>query len=156
MITGANIEQQVYDYVDNSDNCELVTRNGIIIESLDDNSLQAEYRFIDTEDTRLSVVLYAEKKKFVETLNIRRMGDIDALTPGDLIEVYDKGLAEMACFITLHYSYCLVFQKTGNDIVATNESDCQHMVPVSQKLETHDQFIAYTEQYYKLLEASEN
>lgn len=156
MIKGTNIEQQLFDHVDNGDNSQLITRSGIVIEAVDDQSLQAEFKFIETEDCRLSVVLYAEKKKFVETLNIKTIDDIDTLTSGHLMEAYNEGVAEMACLVTLNYSYGLVFQKLGNEIVATNDSGCKHIIQPFQKLETHGQIMTYTKRYYKLLEASEN
>ena len=43
MTSRVNIEQQVYDYVNWSDKSELITRNGIIIEAIDECSLMAEY-----------------------------------------------------------------------------------------------------------------
>jgi hypothetical protein len=44
----------------------------------------------------------------------------------------------------------------GNLIIARNESDHKYIIPSFQKPETHNQFIAYTGQYYKLPEAAEN
>ena len=156
MIARTNIEQQLFNYVAERGGSVIVTTNGINLETVDEYSLQAEYTYVDTNDTSLSVALYSEKKIFVEALNIKTIADIDALTPGRLIELYHEGLAEIVCFVTLNYTYSLIFQKSGNVILATNESNRKHTVPTSETLETHDQFIAYTKRYYKLLEANEN
>jgi hypothetical protein len=156
MIAGANIEQQLFDHVANSHNSEIITPNGIIIEAVEDGSLQAEYKFINTENTTLSIILDCKKKVFVDSLNITSIEDIDALTPMSFIEVYEKGLAEIVCFVTLNYSYCLSFKKCGNLIMATNESNVEHIIPDPEKPETHDQYIDYTQRYYQLPEAAEN
>lgn len=156
MIAGANIEQQLFDHVANSHNSEIINPNGIIIEAVEDGSLQAEYKFINTENTTLSIILDCKKKAFVEYLTITSIENIDALTPVNLMEVYEQGLAEMVCFVTLNYAYCLSFKKCGDVIVATNESNVEHIIPDPEKPETHDQYIDYTQRYYQLLETAEN
>jgi hypothetical protein len=156
MIAGANIEQQLFDHVANSHNSEITNPNGIIIEAVGDGSLQAEYKFINTENTTLSIILDCKKKVFVESLNITSIADIDALTPLNFMEVYEQGLAEMVCFVTLNYSYCLSFKKCVDVIVATNESNVEHIISDLEKLKTHDQYIDYTKRYYQLLETAEN
>ena len=72
------------------------------------------------------------------------------------MKLYNEGVAEISCWITLNYSYCLSFQKLGNVVVATNKSNVEHIVPESEKPETQDQFMTYTKRYYKLLEVTEN
>jgi len=156
MISRTNIEQQLFNYVAKHGKSILVTTNGITLETVDEYSLQAEYKYIDTNDTSLSVVLYSERKTFVEALNIKKIADIDTLTPGRLVELYHEGLAEIICLVNLNYTYSLAFKKSGNVIVATNESNIKHAVPASNILETHDQYIDYTKRYYKLLDAYEN
>lgn len=152
----ANFSQQLFDYISYNDHYEIVTRNGMTIEVADDYSLQAMYKPIESEETTLIIFFYSEKKKFVEILNIKKIEDIYALTGDHLLEVYQKGFAEMICFVGLRYSYSLIFQKSGKDIVATNDWQVTHVIAESEKPETLDQYVAYTRRYYQMLENNEN
>lgn len=46
-------------------------------------------------------------------------------------------------------------RKQGDIIVAQNERGFKHNIPV-EKLETPEQYIAYTKEYYTLMECKEN
>jgi hypothetical protein len=150
------IEQLLYDYIDEQDNCEYKTSKGIIINTIDIHWLKAEFTWINTEDTSLSVSFYRPMTEFVNTIEIRNIRDIDDLTPARLMELYYEGLAEIVCFITLEYLYCMSFKKQGNIIVAENDRGIKRTIPTFEKTETPDQYISYAKGYYKLIECNEN
>jgi hypothetical protein len=150
------VDQQLFEYIDDQEHYELITRNGIIISAPDEYFLKAEFAWTDSEDAFLSVSFYSEKKGFVKALGIRNVGDINALTPGRLMELYFEGLAEMVCFVSLEYTYGMSFQKIGNIIVVENERGVKHIIPPFEKLETPAQYIAYAKRYYMLMECNEN
>jgi hypothetical protein len=150
------IEQQLYDYIDNQKGCEQITRSGIIISTPDIYYLSAEFIWVNAEDASVSVQFDSEMKAFVKTLGIKNVRDIDALAPGKLMELYYEGLAEIVCFVSLHYTYGMTFKKQGNIVVAENERGVKHNIPVFEKLETPDQLIGYAKRYYKLMECNEN
>jgi hypothetical protein len=150
------IERRLYNYIDAQKDCEQMTRKGILISAPDIDWLQAEYTWVNTEDTCLSVSFFCPMRDFVKILGIRNIRDIDALSPGRLMELYYEGLGQIDCFISLEYTYCMSFKKQGNMIVAENERGFKHNVPVFEKLDTLDQYIAYANEYYKLMECNEN
>lgn len=149
------VEQQLYDYIDDQQGCEQITRNGMTISAPDIDWLRAEFTWVNREDANLSVSYYSEMTAFVKTLGIRNVRDINTLAPGRLMELYYEGLAEIVCFVSLQYTYCMSFQKQGDVVVAENERGFKHNIPF-EKLETPDQFIAYTKRYYHLMECNEN
>jgi hypothetical protein len=150
------VAQRLYDCIEDQDHSELITRNGITISIPDEDWLQAEFTFINTEDTWLSVIFNCELSAFVTHLGIISEHDIYLLTSGNLIELYYEGLAEMVCFIAIEYTYCMSFKKQGACTVAENERGIKHPISPYKKVATPDQFIAYALQYYKLMECSEN
>lgn len=150
------IERLLYDYIDEQQDFEYITSKGIVINTIDIYWLKAEYKWVNTEDTILAVYFYCPITEFVKTLEIRSISDIDDLTPARLMELYYEGLAETVCFITLEYTYCMSFKKLGDSIVAENERGFKHTIPAFEKIETPDQYISYTKEYYKLMECNEN
>lgn len=150
------IEQQLYDYIDAQQDCEHITSKGIVVSAPDIDWLNAEYTWINTEDTSLGVHFHSPMKDFVKTFGIRNICDINALAPGRILELYYEGLADTICYITLEYTHCMCFKKLGNIIVAENESGFKHKIPAFKKVETPDQYISYTKEYYKLMECNEN
>lgn len=150
------IEQQLYDYIDAQQDYEYMTGKGIVFSAPDIDWLKAEFTWIDTEDTSLSVTICCPTIDFVKTLGIRNINDIDGLVAGRILELYYDGLAEMVCFITLEYTYGMSFKKLGHTIVAENDSGYKHTIPAFEKIETPDQYILYTKEYNKLMECNEN
>lgn len=150
------IEQQLYNYIDTQQDYEYKTGKDIVFSAPDIDWLKAEFTWIDTEDTSLSVLFSRPTTDFVKTLGIRNINDIDDLVAGRILELYYDGLAEMVCFITLNYTYGMSFKKLGHFIVAENERGYKHTIPAFKKIETPDQYILYTTAYYKLMECNEN
>jgi hypothetical protein len=157
MIASTQIARQLYDYIFDQKGFEMVTRNNITIEAEDNFWLRAEYKFVDTEETSLGVNFYCEMKQFVHSLKIKRLWDVYALTTDCLLNLYHEGLADMVCWVNfINASYVMNFQKSGQEIIATNSWNVKHTIPRNEILETPDQFIAYTRRYYKLMECNEN
>jgi hypothetical protein len=150
------VDQQLFDFIDEQEHYELILSNGITISALDSNLLQAEFTLANMGDASLSVIFCCEQHFFVKTLGIRKIQEIYALTPERLIETYHEGLAEMACFVTIEYTYVMGFRKQGDTTIAENERGIKHNIPDYEKLETPDQFIAYAKEYYMLMECNEN
>jgi len=150
------IDQQLYDYIDAQQDCEHMTSKGILISAPDMDWLKAEYAWINIAHTSLAVSFCSPMTDFVKTFGIRNISDIHTLAPGMILELYYEGLAEMVCFICLSYLYCMSFKKLGNIIVAENDRGYKHNIPAFVKLETPDQYISYTTEYYKLIECNEN
>jgi hypothetical protein len=133
-----------------------MTGKGLVISTPDIDWLKAEFTWIDTDDTSLSVIFSCLAIDFVKILGIRNVYDIDDLTQGRLMELYYEGLADIVCFITLEYTYGMNFKKLGNSIIAENERGFKHNIPAFKKVETQDQYILYTTEYYRLIECNEN
>ena len=150
------IEQQLYDYIEAQEDYIYTTSKGIIISSPDDDWLQAEYNWINTKDECLSIHFWSPMADFVKTLGIRNLYDIDDLAPGRILELYYDSLAATICRITLEYTHYMTFTKLGNSIVAENDCGFKHTIPPFNKVETPEQYISYTKEYYKLMECNEN
>lgn len=150
------IEKQLYNYIDTQKGCEHMTSKGILISTPDFDWLQAEFTWVNTEDTSFDVIFYCPMTDFVKLLGIKKMCDIDTVAPGRLMELYYEGLAEILCYTTLKYSYGMTFKKLGNMIVVENERGIKHTIPLFEKLDSPDQYIAYATEYYKLMECNEN
>lgn len=150
------IEQQLYNYIDGHEDSQYMTGRDIVISAPDVDWLKAEFIWVNTIDTTLSVSLYSTATDFVKLLGIKNISDIDNLVAGRILELYYDGLAEMVCFITLEYIYGMSFKKLGHTIIAENESGYKHTIPAFKKIETPDQYILYTTAYYKLMECNEN
>lgn len=151
-----SVGQQLYDYVDDQQQCEHMTRYGILISTPDFDQLQAEFTWVNSDNGMVYVCFYSEMKRFAKTLGIKSLRDMDELTPGRLMELYYEGLAEMVCFVYLDCMYGMTFQKEGDKIIAENERGHKHTIPVNEKMETPAQFIVYARRYYELMECNEN
>jgi hypothetical protein len=150
------VGQQLYDYVDDQQGCEHITRNGILISTPDIDWLKAEFTWVNNEGGMVSVFFYSEMKMFTKVLGISSLHDLDELTPGRLMELYYDGLAEIVCFVYLNCIYGMSFRKQGDLIIAENERGHKHAIPEIEKPETPDQFITYAGRYYQLMECNEN
>lgn len=148
--------QQLYDYIDQSKGCEVITERGITMSVEDEDTMRAEYIFLDTDDATISVSFRSGKKGFADALLIKKIADIHAVTGSALMELYYEGLAEMVCFVAIEYTYCMSFQKIANIILAENDRAVIHRVRGKKILQTPDQFILYARQYYALRECCEN
>jgi hypothetical protein len=150
------VEERLFDYIDQKEGCEVITSKGITIAIEDDDTLRAEYTFLATDDASLSVCFRSQVKGFVVSLEIHEIQDIHKIVPGRLMELYYEGLAEIVCFVSVYYPYCMSFQRIGKVIIAENDRGSLHCVPIKKKLENPDQFVAYANQYYELRECCEN
>lgn len=150
------VAQQLYDYIDQKKGCEVITLRGVTVSVEDEDTLRAEFTFLETDNASLSVSYRSEKKAFVDILGISKIKDIHEVTPVILMELYYEGLAEIVCFVAIEYMYCMSFQKLGKVIIAENDRAVIHGVPVKKILETPDNFVSYAKQYYSLRECCEN
>jgi hypothetical protein len=150
------VEQQLYDYIYGKEHEEVITGNGITISVADDFSLEAAFTLLDMEDAHLSISLYCRKQQFVKVLGIRNVQDIHVLTPAQLMKTYYEGLAKIVCWVTFKYPQVMTLKKLRNIIVVENDWVVKHEIPEAAMLDTPDEFVAYTKQYYKVMEGHEN
>ena len=150
------IDRQLYEYIDAQEDSQYMTCKGIVIGAMDIDYLRADLTWINTEETVFGISLYILATDFVKLLGIKNMGDIDELAPGMLLELYNEGLAEIFCLVTLEHCYCMSYKKKGNIIVAENDRGFKHNIPAFEPPETQDQYISYTREYYRLIECNEN
>ena len=150
------IDQQLYEYIEAHEDSEYMTGKGIVIGAVDIHWLKAVFIWINSMETTFGVSLDMPATEFVKLLDIKNIGDIDELAPGRLLELYNEGLAEIFCYITLEHFYSMGFKKQGNIIVAENDRGFKHTIPSFMPPETQDQYILYTTEYYRLLECNEN
>jgi hypothetical protein len=148
------VAQRLYDLIEDQEENWLDAGNGITISAPDEELLQATFSFVDTDETCLSVIFECEKSAFVQHLGITRLPDIYQLTSNKLMDLYNEGLAEIWCIVTLDRAYTSIYQKTGDETVLENDGCIKHTIPLHEKLETPDQFIAYTIKCCKLMEYS--
>jgi len=104
----------------------------------------------ETFNEYVSVELIFESETtsgFVEAFQVQSVSDIKDITPQQMLDLFYKGKTSIFCLVEDNPNAShLMFRKQNNVLLATDEDDSIHEVPVP--LETAQQFIAYTRQYY--------
>ena len=85
--------------------------------------------------------------EFTHLFGIKRVKDLDQITPEFLVELYHQGKAEVWCsFDIVRHYYPLEFFKRSHGMVASDDNEVEHTL--LQPLETPQQFMDYTHQRY--------
>jgi AraC-like DNA-binding protein len=85
---------------------------------------------------------------FIEAFDIRQIDDLKNITQESLLNYYKTGKAIVWCSIDTQTYYSLLFSKRNNKIFATDDRQIEH--ETTALLETPQQFMDYTQQYFTL------
>jgi hypothetical protein len=147
------LETKITDYLMDKVHFTYQNSNHVDIECIDDYNFRAsvclmEFNFDLQDPGYVSLDFYSRKKDFLSKLNIRSLQDLEHVTESMLMQLYNKGEADMVCFIHIEYLDCMSYRRDGDRTIAKNNSGHPHEVDAF--FETPMEFIGYTKQYYLL------
>jgi AraC-like DNA-binding protein len=85
---------------------------------------------------------------FIQVFGIKRIKDLENITQEFLLNLYKAGKGTIWCSIDTQTYYSLLFSKRNHKIFATDDRQIEH--ETTALLETPQQFIDYTQQYFLL------
>ena len=88
---------------------------------------------------------------FIKEFGLTSSAGIDNITTSTFINMFHRGRACVFCLIDRHPGFSLYFRKQHNKLIATDDWNIKHVVPVT--LQTPEEFISYTQRHYRLLKA---
>jgi hypothetical protein len=144
----ANINDRVKYFMDNL----VVYDNPNDVEMLthpDDAVLvAADWPGHKTEGFNLEFIFECETiAEFTQVFGIKKVKDLERITPDFLVQLYHQGKAEVWCsFDIVHHYYPLEFFKRSQGMIAIDDDEVEHTLLVP--LETPQQFMDYTHQRY--------
>lgn len=148
------LAEYITDFLESQKDCVYLNRHGVKFELEDYLTFGASYTLLEREEDngnwqRLIVEFNVAKGSFLETLQIKSAIDLNRITPRQLIDLHEQGMAHLVCVVSMIYSYCMTFEKRVSRTIARSENNCLHQL--TEPMNVWEEYINYTRQYYTLV-----